>query len=85
MQTGGMPLRIWVETEFHRERKRTSQNNLKMGISVALNSETVRGFLATVFWKHGQEEYRKAEIIKIQQRDFALDIDREKEVGDSVK
>lgn len=43
MGTGRMCLRTsWVEnteSEFHRERKRTSENNLRMGIAVA---QTVR-------------------------------------------
>ena len=36
MQAGGMHLRISVETEFHRGKKRTSQNNLRVGIAVPL-------------------------------------------------
>ena len=74
-----------LSQNFPGKGKRTSENNVRMGSAVAPNSEIGRGFLATVFWIHWQGKYTKAEITKIQQRDFVLVIDREKEVGYIVK
>lgn len=59
MQAGGMCLRIWIETEFHRERKRTSQNNLRVGMAKALTVRQEEDFWQQSFENTGRKNIEK--------------------------
>lgn len=59
MQAGGLHLRIWVETEFHREREKTSQNNFRMGIAVAQTVRHEEDFWQQSFEKSGRKNTEK--------------------------
>lgn len=55
-----------------------------MGIAAAQTQRQEEDFWQ-VFRIQWQEDYTKAEISKIQQRGFALEMDKKKEVGDILK
>lgn len=56
-----------------------------MGMAVAQTVRSEEDFSQKSFEYTGRNNTRKTEIIKIQQRDFALELDRKEEVGNFGK